>query len=266
MFQRVDHRDDVRPLRLVERSPVSIHLSLVSNSGCLVSTSAVVDVVLLEIRQILDGIVEVFDNHLVVVHYSSLLLRNRVVVAASEVFITYKRYALFVVAIAVGNIEVTEGTHKERLAKRALLDSGKSGFMLLIQQLLHNPVGTRDNTCQTLVCTFKRRLVTCVLERGEGVVAARTTPNDVARTTLLPIDFATEETLLMNRSIESIDSIYRLVVISKILRRRRIALLLYVEEVATRTQQCRRENGCQYIFCFHRYCFLVVLVSKFHTE
>ena len=230
------------------------------------STSAVVDVVLLKRRQILDGIVEVFDNHLVVVHYRSLLLRNRVVVAAGEVLIAYERHALLVVAVAVSNIEVTEGTHEERLAERACLDSGESGVMLLLQQLLHNPVGARDDTGKASVCSLQRVFIASILEVGESWETARTTPNDVARTTLLPVDFATEKSFLMNRSIESIDGIYRLVVISKILRRRRIALLLYVEEVATRTQQCRRENGCQYIFCFHRYCFLVVLVSKFHTE
>ena len=137
-------------------------------------------------------------------------------IAAREVLVAYERHTLLVVTVAVGNIEVAEGAHEERLAERACLYSGERCRLLLLEQLLHNPVGARDDACQASVCALQRVFIACILEVGESRIAARTTPNDVARTALLPVKFATEEALLMNRRIESVDSIYSLVVIGEI--------------------------------------------------
>jgi hypothetical protein len=94
------------------------------NQG-LVCTAAVVDVVFLKLGQVIDSVVEVFDDKLVVVHYRRLLLGDGVVVSAGIVLIACEWHALLVCAVTVSHVEMAEGTHEVSLAERTLLHIGE---------------------------------------------------------------------------------------------------------------------------------------------
>ena len=110
---------DVGPLALVVLSPVSVGLHHEGVGGILRGASVVVLAVVLEPVEVVGCMLQVFDNHLVVVHHGSLL-RGDLVHLHSRVFqvlIAPERHAVVGAAIAVGNHQMGEATHEVSLTQ-----------------------------------------------------------------------------------------------------------------------------------------------------
>ena len=168
-------------------------------------------------RQSLDRLIHVLDDELVILHHGCSLLRDGVIVSTLVVLPPSEGHSLLVGTIPVGGVEVDKPPQEVGLPEHSILDGCKLLLLLLAEQLGDDPVASLYALLHIVPYIPEGGLVTGVLEGGKGVVAAILTPDNITCCSLLPEELSSIAVLLMIECIDAIESLYRLVVIGKVL-------------------------------------------------